>query len=216
MSKKIPVYFSDLAFAKLQQLMGEHGKPSPTLNALLENHPLNRSDAEPPHLQQILNAELNKVQPRQPCPLPMTLESIPAGFPAPSVNDIDKVIDLNDLLVNNPEATFLNVIKTTSMINAGLEYGDIIVIDRSLQPRHRSIVVALIDQHDLTIKRLMISAQMSKTELAEEFGADFPAQEIPERWLKAESPEYGNIYLKPGQTFSVLAVVTWNLKKVLV
>jgi DNA polymerase V len=214
MSQKIPIYFSDAAFARLQQLMGEHGKPSPTLNALLENsleplqHTVSTSKAS-----SIINAELQKVCPQRTCPLPVTLESIPAGFPAPSVNDIDKVIDLNDILISNPEATFLNVIKTTSMVNAGLEYGDIVVIDRSLEPRHRSIVVALIDQHELTIKRLMVSAQMSRAELEEEFGED--GQDIPERWLKAESPEYDNICLKPGQTFSVLAVVTWNLKKML-
>ena len=98
------------------------------------------------------------------------------------------------------------------MVDAGLEYGDVVIIDRSITPKHRSIVVALIDDKDLTIKRLMITAQMSKSEIDEIFGPDYPPEKIPATWLKAESPEYNNIYLSEGQTFQTIAVVTWNLK----
>lgn len=199
MSKKLPIYFSDDAFKALQLIMGEQGKPSPTINNLLEN------------IIVIYDHGFERVQAKTSYPLPVTLESIPTGYPSPATDYIDKTIDLNDLLISNPNSTFLNRIKTTSMVNAGLEVGDIVIIDRSKEAKHRSIVVALIDNKDLTIKRLMITAQMSKDEIEEIFGSD-PDMAIPETWLKAESDEYENIYLKEEQTFSVIAVVTWNLK----
>ena len=199
MSKKLPIYFSDSAFSALQSLMGLDGKPSPTINHILENIII-LSD----HGFQVVQAKTNYN-------LPVALESIPAGFPSPAADYVDKTVDLNELLVSNPNSTFLNVIKTTSMINAGLEYGDVVIIDRSIEPKHRSIVVALIDNKDLTIKRLMITSQMTNEEITETFGTDCDF-EIPDTWLKAESDEYENIYLNDGQTFSVIAVVMWNLK----
>ena len=102
------------------------------------------------------------------------------------------------------------------MVNAGLEYGDVVIVDRSKEAKHCSIVVALIDNKDLTIKRLMITAKMSKSEIVEYFGENYKPEDLPEAWLKAESPDYDSIYLKDGQTFEVLAVVTWNLKNLTV
>jgi DNA polymerase V len=201
MSKKLPIYFSDAAWASLQCHMGHDGKPSPTINALLENILVLEE-----HGFQTINAKSTII-------LPIPLESIPTGFPSPAQDYIDKSVDLNEVLISNPNATFLNRIKTTSMVNAGIEVGDVVIIDRSIEAKHRSIVVALIDNHELTIKRFMVSDQMSKSELQDIFGIDYMFSEIPNTWLKAESPEYQNIYLKPDQTFSVIAVVTWNLKK---
>lgn len=200
MSKKIPIYFSDDAFTTLQKLMGSNGSPSPTINNILENVLILKDHG------------FESVEARTSYQLPVALESIPAGFPSPATDFIDKKVDLNELLISNPNATFLNVIRTTSMVNAGLEYGDVVIIDRSIAPKHRSIIVALIDDKDLTIKRLMITAQMPKAEIDEIFGPDYPAEKLPATWLKAESPDYDNIYLKEGQTFQTIAVVTWNLK----
>lgn len=200
MSKKIPIYFSEDAFTTLQKLMGLNGSPSPTINNLLENVII------------LQDHGFEVVEARTSYQLPVTLESIPTGFPSPAADYIDKKVDLNELLVSNPNSTFLNVIKTTSMVDAGLEYGDVVIIDRSITPKHRSIVVALIDDKDLTIKRLMITAQMSKSEMDEIFGPDYPRDKMPATWLKAESPDYPNIYLNEDQTFRVVAVVTWNLK----
>ena len=199
MSKKLPIYFSDAAWASLQKIMGADGKPSPSLNALLEQ------------IELLNQHDFQALSKRKTLHLPVTIESIPAGFPSPAQDYIDKNIDLNEYLISNENATFLNVVRTTSMVNAGLEYGDIVLVDRSKEAKHRSIVVALIDQKDLTIKRLMITAKMSKSELAEHFGEDYDPATLPEAWLKAESPDYDSIYLKDGQTFEVFAVVTWNL-----
>ena len=189
MSKKLPIYFSDAAWASLQKIMGADGKPSPSLNALLEQ------------IELLNQHDFQALAKRKTLHLPVTIESIPAGFPSPAQDYIDKNIDLNEYLISNENATFLNVVRTTSMVNAGLEYGDIVLVDRSKEAKHRSIVVALIDQKDLTIKRLMITAKMSKSELAEHFGEDYDPATLPEAWLKAESPDYDSIYLKDGQTF---------------
>ncbi|WP_168377560.1 LexA family protein [Acinetobacter cumulans] len=198
MSKKIPIYFSDEAFSILQTIMGSEGSPSPTINHLLQN------------LICLDDHGFQPVQAKTTYAIPVALESIPTGFPSPAADYVDKTVDLNELLISNPISTFLNVIKSTSMVDAGLEVGDVVIIDRSKEPRHRSIVVALIDDKELTIKRLMITAQMPKSEIDEIFGP--AAKEIPPTWLKAESKDYDNIYLKECQTFKVVAVVTWNLK----
>lgn len=200
MSKKLPIYFSDDAWSSLQKIMGPEGKPSPTINALLE------------HIKLLDDHGFQSVSARTSISIPVALESIPTGFPSPAQDYVDKTIDLNEHLISNPNATFLNVIRTTSMVNAGLEYGDVVIVDRSKEAKHCSIVVALIDNKDLTIKRLMITAKMSKSEIVEYFGENYKPEDLPEAWLKAESPDYDSIYLKDGQTFEVLAVVTWNLK----
>ena len=184
--------------------MGPEGKPSPTINALLE------------HIKLLDDHGFQSVSARTSISIPVALESIPTGFPSPAQDYVDKTIDLNEHLISNPNATFLNVIRTTSMVNAGLEYGDVVIVDRSKEAKHCSIVVALIDNKDLTIKRLMITAKMSKSEIVEYFGENYKPEDLPEAWLKAESPDYDSIYLKDGQTFEVLAVVTWNLKNLTV
>lgn len=204
MSKKLPIYFSDDAWSSLQKIMGPEGKPSPTINALLE------------HIKLLDDHGFQSVSARTCISIPVALESIPTGFPSPAQDYVDKTIDLNEHLISNPNATFLNVIRTTSMVNAGLEYGDVVIVDRSKEAKHCSIVVALIDNKDLTIKRLMITAKMSKSEIVEYFGENYKPEDLPEAWLKAESPDYDSIYLKDGQTFEVLAVVTWNLKNLTV
>lgn len=204
MSKKLPIYFSDDAWSSLQQIMGPEGKPSPTINAILEQITL------------LDRHGFTQVSPRTHVSIPIASESIPAGFPSPAQDYIDKSIDLNEHLISNANATFLNTIRTTSMVNAGLEYGDVVIVDRSKEAKHCSIVVALIDNKDLTIKRLMITAKMSKSEIVEYFGENYKPEDLPEAWLKAESPDYDSIYLKDGQTFEVLAVVTWNLKNLTV
>lgn len=204
MSKKLPIYFSDDAWSSLQKIMGPKGKPSPTINALLE------------HIKLLDDHGFQSVSARTSISIPVALESIPTGFPSPAQDYVDKTIDLNEHLISNPNATFLNVIRTTSMVNAGLEYGDVVIVDRSKEAKHCSIVVALIDNKDLTIKRLMITAKMSKSEIVEYFGENYKPEDLPEAWLKAESPDYDSIYLKDGQTFEVLAVVTWNLKNLTV
>lgn len=205
MSKKIPIYFSDPAFETLQNIMGQDGKPSPTINAILES-------ISSPSLQDF---GFKTVVSTTTYSIPIPLESIPAGFPSPASDYVEDCVDLNRLLVSNPNATFLNRIKTLSMLDAGLEMNDVVVIDRSIEPKHRSIVVALIDGKELTIKRLMITSHMSPTELIETFGEDYQQKQLPNLWLKAENPEFQSIFPSSEQTIQIEAVITWNLRNMI-
>lgn len=123
--------------------------------------------------------------------IPYALEKINAGFPSPAQDYIDKVLDMNEHLIKNETATFIVKVASLSMLNAGIDIDDELIVDRSLDAKHGDIVVALID-NDFTVKRLMI----------DENG----------QWLKAENPEYKNIYLMDGQELIIWGVVTHIIK----
>lgn len=87
--------------------------------------------------------------------IPYALEKINAGFPSPAQDYIDKALDMNEHLIKNETATFIVKVASLSMLNAGIEIDDELIVDRSLDAKHGDIVVALID-NDFTVKRLMI------------------------------------------------------------
>ena len=76
---------------------------------------------------------------------PMAEDGIHAGFPSPAQDYMDKLIDLNRELVKHPEATFYGRVVGDSMIEAGVEEGDVLVIDKSLEPREGDMAVCFID-----------------------------------------------------------------------
>lgn len=121
----------------------------------------------------------------------VAIEKVSAGFPSPAQDYIDKKIDMNEHLIQNECATFIVKVASLSMINAGIDIDDELIVDRSLEAKHRDIIVALVD-NDFTVKRLMI----------DETGI----------WLKAENTEYSNIYLNDGQQLEIWGVVTFVLK----
>ena len=86
-------------------------------------------------------------------PIPMVGRSVHAGFPSPADDFIEEMIDLNQVLVQNPTATFLWRVVGDCMIDVKIFPGDVVVVDRSLTPKHRSIVLAIIDGEP-TLKRL--------------------------------------------------------------
>lgn len=85
--------------------------------------------------------------------LPLFLSSISAGFPSPAEDHIDKSIDLNEHLVQHPAATFFIRVKGDSMTDAGIQNGDLLVVDRAMEPADNKIVIAVVDG-ELTVKRL--------------------------------------------------------------
>jgi len=85
--------------------------------------------------------------------LPLFLESVSAGFPSPADDYLEGKLDLNDFLIPNPPATFLVHVTGDSMIGAGIYSGDLLIVDRSVEPRNRNIVIAVLDG-ELTVKRL--------------------------------------------------------------
>ncbi len=86
-------------------------------------------------------------------PLPLYAARVAAGFPSPADDYIEGKLDLNQHLVKHPAATFFVRVEGDSMIGVGIHSGDILVVDRSLKPCHRKIVIAVING-ELTVKRL--------------------------------------------------------------
>jgi DNA polymerase V len=84
--------------------------------------------------------------------LPLVSANVEAGFPSPADDHLERGIDLNEELVRNPAATFYVRVKGESMRDAGIHPGDLLMIDRSVSPVDRQIVVAMIDG-EFTVKR---------------------------------------------------------------
>lgn len=76
-----------------------------------------------------------------------------AGFPAPGDDQVERVLDINDLVVTHPEATFYVRVAGDSMIDAGIFPNDVLVVDRAIEARHGMIVVAAVNG-ELVVKEL--------------------------------------------------------------
>jgi DNA polymerase V len=84
---------------------------------------------------------------------PLFLASVSAGFPSPAEDYIEGRLDLNRHLIKHPAATFFVRVAGDSMIGAGIHPGDILVVDRALEPQDSNVVIAVIDG-ELTVKRI--------------------------------------------------------------
>ena len=85
--------------------------------------------------------------------LPLFIDRISAGFPSPADDYIDKTLDLNELLIRHPAATFFVRVSGNSMIDAGIHPGDILIVDRAEEAVNNRIVIAVLNG-ELTVKRL--------------------------------------------------------------
>lgn len=90
--------------------------------------------------------------------IPMFLESVAAGFPSPASDYCERTLDLNELCIQKPAATYFVRAQGDSMIDAGIFPGDVIVVDRSLTARHGDIVIASFNG-ELTVKKLELQPQ---------------------------------------------------------
>ena len=87
--------------------------------------------------------------------IPLLSDAISAGFPSPADDYTEENIDLNEHLISNPFSTFFLRVKGDSMINAGIQDKDLIIVDKSLTAKPGDIIIAMIDG-EFTIKRLSI------------------------------------------------------------
>ncbi|MGZ9712611.1 LexA family protein [Glaciimonas sp. GNP009] len=87
------------------------------------------------------------------CPVPLFLIKIPAGFPSPAADYVEEGLDLNTYLVKHKAASFYFTVEGDSMTGAGILAGDRVLVDRSIEPKHGHIVVAVIS-NEFTLKRL--------------------------------------------------------------
>jgi DNA polymerase V len=85
--------------------------------------------------------------------VPLVGQSVHAGFPSPADDFIEDMIDLNQVLVPNPTASYLWRVVGDCMIDVKIFPGDVVVVDRSLAPKHRDVVLVVIDGEP-TLKRL--------------------------------------------------------------
>lgn len=126
------------------------------------------------------------IEPRRAATVPLMATSAACGFPSPADDYLDQPLDFNELLIENPAATFAVRIAGESMTGAGLYPGDIAVVDRSRTPVDGSIVLALLGG-EFTIKRYRRK------------GARI--------WLQAENPGFGDINLNEESSFEVWGVI---------
>ncbi|MFI4956625.1 MAG: LexA family protein [Gammaproteobacteria bacterium] len=85
--------------------------------------------------------------------LPLYSSKVPAGFPSPGEDHVERYLDLNDQLIKHPSATFFVTASGDSMTDAGIHSGDMLIVDRSIEATHGKIVIAAING-ELTVKRL--------------------------------------------------------------
>ncbi len=91
--------------------------------------------------------------------LPLFVSKVSAGFPSPAQDYVEQTLDLNELCIKRPAATFFVRVEGESMIEAGIFHNDILVVDRSVQPVHGDIVVAQVDG-EFTVKELCLRPKL--------------------------------------------------------
>lgn len=121
------------------------------------------------------------------CSRPLFTSRVAAGFPSPADDHLERSLDLNDYLIQNPPTTFFLKVQGDSMINASINNGDLLVVDKSLNPKTNDIVIAVLDG-ELTVKRLELKANMVL--------------------LKPENPKYPVITITDSERLTVWGVVT--------
>jgi len=85
--------------------------------------------------------------------LPLYSNKVSAGFPSPADDHLEMKLDLNSYLIKHPAATFFVRASGDSMVNAGIHSGDLLIVDKSIEPCDGKIVIAALDG-ELTVKRL--------------------------------------------------------------
>lgn len=127
--------------------------------------------------------------------LPMPASPVRAGFPSPAEDFAVNRLDLTQILVTHPQATFLLRVAGSSMRDAGIDDGDTLVVDRAVKPQHGHVVVAVVDG-EFTVKYLHQRAGRLR--------------------LKAANPTFPDIVPKDGQTIEVWGVVSSCIKRFVV
>ncbi len=125
--------------------------------------------------------------------IPFIKEGVSAGFPSPAADFMETNIDLNKELSENPLATFYIKVKGNSMIDAGINDKDVLVVDRSLEPQNNKIAICFIDG-EFTVKRILIEKESL--------------------YLVPENPNYPPIKITEENELIIWGIVTYVIKKV--
>ena len=125
--------------------------------------------------------------------IPFIKEGVSAEFPSPAADFMETNIDLNKELSENPLATFYIKGKGNSMIDAGINHKDVLVVDRSLEPQNNKIAICFIDG-EFTVKRILIEKESL--------------------YLVPENPNYPPIKITEENELIIWGIVTYVIKKV--
>ncbi len=125
--------------------------------------------------------------------IPYINEGVSAGFPSPAADFMETNIDLNKELSENPLATFYIKVKGNSMIDAGINDKDVLVVDRSLEPRNNKIAICCIDG-EFTVKRIRVEKDCL--------------------YLMPENSSYEPIKVTEENQLIIWGMVTYVIKKV--
>lgn len=124
--------------------------------------------------------------------LPYVDAGIRAGFPSPADDFIELSIDLNTHLIKHKDTTFFATVKGHSMKNAGIYDGDLLIIDKSLEPQNDKIAICQIDG-EFTVKRIKIEKNIV--------------------WLIDENEDFEPIKVTPENELIIWGIVTASIKK---
>lgn len=125
--------------------------------------------------------------------MPYASGGVSAGFPSPAADFTESNIDLNKELSKNPLATFYVKVNGNSMIDAGINDKDILVVDRSIEPRDNKIAVCLVDG-EFTVKRIKLEKECL--------------------YLLPENKDYQPIKITEENQISIWGIVTYVIKAV--
>lgn len=128
----------------------------------------------------------------EPLVLPLPASAVRAGFPSPAEDFAVNRLDLTQILITHPQATFLLRVAGASMRDMGIDDGDLLVVDRALKAVHGHVVVAVVDG-EFTVKQLYLRAGRMR--------------------LKAANPTFPDIVPRDGQTIEVWGVATSCIKR---
>ena len=124
--------------------------------------------------------------------------SVVAGFPSPAEQYLEPPLDLNELLVKRPAATFFVRVEGDSMIGAGIRDKDLLVVDRSLTPANGDIIIAAVDG-EFTVKTLRVLGNRERG-----IGNGGGVRYV----LEPANPNYPSIEIKKGNQLDCFGVVT--------
>lgn len=120
-------------------------------------------------------------------------DGVSAGFPSPAADFMEDTIDLNKELSKNPLATFFVKVSGNSMIDAGIDHNDVLVVDRSLEPKNNKIAVCFING-EFTVKRISVKKD--------------------EMFLMPENKNYKPIKVTSETQIIIWGIVTYIIKSV--
>lgn len=137
--------------------------------------------------------EIHKIDISSNLPLQYADEGIKAGFPSPAQDYLEQAIDLNKELIRHPASTFYGRVVGDSMRDEGIEEGDILVIDKSLELLDDDLAVCFIDG-EFTVKRVRLEPDAA--------------------WLVPSNSNYPPIKVTKDNEFMVWGIVTYTIKRI--